>query len=419
MKEFEVIHPIFTVTTARRALAPLFGCLIALAPLSAQSVDSLSAYRRAKGPTASKTDGWSADVESKAAVQYDDNVFLLSPSQRTAVASPLAGSITSGRYEGMQSANDVIGVTNLGVRLSGPGAGGHTLEITPEVTYEFASRNQSRREAAGALSIAQSLGGGRRVRLSAGSTPSHFARNYLSDAVDADANGSITSNERIYMRGQYGEYSIGGDLRMPFGVKSSKGAGVVLGAGAGYYARSYDAPFALRDLSGPTAAVSLAIGQKSPVGLELSYDLASLSASRGRQVVLLDEPVYNVDFNGNGRTTDLNARALVDVDRSRLEHQLGAALNFDTGRRATASIGYDYRIRSFRSTLPYDEADAGRRDNRSGVRGSLRAKMAKGVYMSAGVKFLSQRTNRPLGSALGEEDDYRNLIASVGLQAKF
>lgn len=409
----------FTVTTGRRALAPLFGCLIALAPLSAQSVDSQSAYLRAKAPTASKTDGWSAGVESKAVVQYDDNVFLLSASQRSAVASPSAGSITSGRYEGMESASDVIGVSNLGVRLRGPGAGGHTLEITPEVTYEFASRNQSRREAAGALSISQSLGGGRRVQLNAGSTPSHFARNYLSDAVDADANGSISSSERIYQRGEYGEYSIAADLRMPLGAKSSEGTGAVLGAAAGYYARSYDAPFAVRDMSGPTAAISLAIGHKSPVGLELSYDLAALSAARGRQVVLLDEPVYNVDFNGNGRATDLNARAVVDVDRSRLEQQLGATLNFDTGRRATASIGYDYRIRSFHSTLPYDEADAGRRDNRSGIRGSLRAKMAKGVYVSTGVKFLSQRTNRPLGSALGEEDDYRNLVASVGLQAKF
>lgn len=414
-----MIRFFFTVRTARRAVAPLYACFLALAPLSAQSPDSQSANGAAKAPKAPKTAGWGADVESKAAVQYDDNVFLLSPSQRTSVASPSAAATVSGRYQGMESANDMLGVGKIAIQVSGPGARGRTLEITPEISYEFASRNQLRREAAGALSIAQSLGSGRRIRLSAGSTPSHFARNYLSDAVDADANGSITPNERIYKRGQYGEYTIGGDLRLPFGAKSNKGARAVLGAGAGYYARSYDAPFAVRDLSGPTAAVSLAIGQKSTVGLELTYDLAALSAAPGKQVVLLDETVYNVDFNGNGSTTDLDARALVDIDRSRLEHQIGGALTFDAGRHASASVGYDYRIRSFRSTLPYDEADAGRRDNRSGIRGSLRAKMAKGVYMSTGVKFLSQRTNRPLGSTLGEEADYRNIVASVGLQASF
>jgi len=412
-----VIRVFFTLGAARRAAAPLCACFLASAVLSAQSPDSQSASGAAKVLKASKTAGWRSDVESNAAVQYDNNIFLLSPTQRASVASPSAGATVSGRYQGMESANDVIGVGNIAIRLNGPGARGRTLEITPEISYEFTSRNQLRREAAGALSIAQSLGGGRRIRLKAGSTPSHFSRNYLSDAVDADASGSITPDERIYKRGQYGEYSIGGDLRLPLGGK--KRAGSVLGAGAGYYARSYDAPFAVRDLSGPTATVSLAVGQKSPVGLELTYDLAALSAAPGRQVVLLDETVYNVDFNGNGSTTDLDARALVDIDRSHLEHQIGGALTFDAGRRVSALVGYAYRIRSFRSTLPYDEADAGRRDNRSGIRGSFRAKMAKGVYMSTGVKFLSQSTNRPLGSALGEEADYRNFVASVGFQATF
>lgn len=403
------------IRTARHVAAAICASLVAVAPVSAQSLYSRSDSGAAKAPKPTK--GWQADVESKATVQYDDNVFLLSPSQRSTLASPSPAATVSGRYEGMESANDMLGAGNIAVQVSGPGVRGRTLEITPEISYEFASRNQLRREAAGALSIAQSLGGGRRIRLKAGSTPSHFARNYLSDAVDADANGSITADERIYKRGQYGEYSIGGDLRLPLG--SRKDARAVLGAGGGYFVRTYDAPFAVRDLSGPTATVTLDVGQKSPVGLELTYELAALSAAQGRQVVLLDEPVYNVDFNANGRTTDLDARALVDIDRSRLEHQVGGALIFDTGPRLTASVGYDYRIRSFRSTLPYDEADAGRRDNRSTIRGSIRGKIAKGVYMSAGGKFLSQRTNRPLGSLLGDEADYRNLVASLGLQAAF
>lgn len=412
-----MIQFFFTGRTLRRAAGQLCACFVAVASLSAQSLYSQSDSAPAKAPKPGK--GWQADVESKAAVQYDDNVFLLSPSQRSALASPSSATTVSGRYEGMESANDMIGVGNIAIQVSGPGARGRTLEITPEISYEFASRNQLRREAAGALSIAQSLGAGRRIRLKAGSTPSHFSRNYLSDAVDADANGSISSGERIYTRGQYGEYSIVGDLRLPLGAKSSKGASVVLVAGGGYYARSYDAPFAVRDLSGPTATISLDVGQKSPVELELTYDLASLSAVPGPQIMLLDEPVYNIDFNGNANTTDLSARAVVDIDRSRLEHQIGGTLIFDTGSRVNASLGYDYRIRSFRSTLPYDEDNAGRRDNRSGIRGSLRAKMAKGVYLSTGAKFLTQGTNRPLGSALGEEADYRNIVASVGLQASF
>lgn len=399
---------------SRRAATAVCAGFFAAAPLFAQSLDSQSASAAAKAPGSAKA--WQIDVQSKAGLQYDDNVFLLSQNQRNEVASPSAGATISGRYAGMESASDMLGVGNIALQVSGPGARGRTLEITPEISYEFASRNQLRREAAAGLSIAQSLGGGRRIRLKAGSTPSHFARNYLSDAVDADASGSISSNERIYKKGQYGEYSIGGDLRVPLRASTSE---AVLGLGGGYYARSYDAPFAVRDLSGPTVTVSLDVGQKSPVGVELTYDLAALSAAQGRQVVLLDEPIYNIDFNGNGRTSDLNARAFVDIDRSRLEHQMGAALRFDTGRRATASVGYEYRIRSFRSTLPYDEADAGRRDNRSTIRGSIRAKMAKGVYASAGVKFLSQGTNRPLGSAIGEEADYRNIVASTGLQVSF
>lgn len=415
-----MIRLAFTLGAARRCAAALSACLLFSAALSAQSPDSQSASRTGKAPKASRTAGWRVEVESNAAAEYDNNIFLLSPTQRASVASPSAGATSSGRYQGMESASDVIGVGSIATRLHGPGARGRTLEITPEISYEFASRNRLRREAAGALSVAQSLGGGRRIRLKAGSTPSHFSRNYLSDAVDADANGSISSGERIYRRGQYGEYSIVGDLRLPLAANSSKSAPIVLAAGGGYYARSYDAPFAVRDLSGPTASVSLDIGQKSPVELELTYDLAVLSAATGvQQVVLLDEPVYSVDFNGNGTTTDLSARAAVEIDRSRLEHQIGGTLVFDTGRRVDASLGFDYRIRSFRSTLPYDEDNAGRRDNRSGIRGSLRAKMKKGVYLSTGVKFLTQSTNRPLGSTVGEETDYKKIGASVGLNASF
>ncbi len=412
------------MTGVRSALLPtlrlgalLASAFVAVSPLDAQSNDSPSAVRATKAPKVSRSARWSADVESKAALQYDHNVFLLSPNQRGTLASPSADVAASGRYSGMESANDMLAVGNIGIQLSGPGVGGRTLEITPELSYEFASRNELRREAAGALSIAQSLGGGRRIRLSAESAPSHFSRNYLSDAVDADANGSISPAEGIYKQGRYGDYSVRGDVRLPFLSKSKKGSLAVLTAGAGYYARSYDAPFAVRDLSGPTAALGLAFGPKSPVGLELTYELAALSATKGRQVLLLDEPVYNVDFNGNGTATDLQARALVDIDRSRLEQQLGGALTFGTG--ASLSLGYEYRLRSFRSKLPYDEADAGRRDNRSGIRGSVRTRLAKGVSMSAGAKFLTQTTNRGLGSALGEEADYKNLVASVGLQASF
>ncbi len=414
-----MIQVVSPVGTARAAAALLFAAFTVSASLSAQAVDSPSAIRAAKAPKASKAAKWSADVQSKAALQYDHNVFLLSPGQRGELASPSADVAVSGRYSGMESANDMLAGGKIGVQLSGPGAAGRTLEITPEISYEFASRNELRREAAGALSIAQSLGSGRRVRLSAESTPSHFSRNYLSDAVDADANGSISPSERIYKRGEYAEYSIGGDIRLPFLAKAKKGSLAVLSAGAGYYARSYDTPFAVRDLSGPTATLGLAFGQKSPVGLELTYELAALSATQGRQVVLLDEPVYNVDFNGNGNASDLFARASVDIDRSRLEQQIGGALTFGTGRKASASVGYDYRLRSFRSKLPYDEVDAGRRDGRSGIRGSVRTKLAKGIAMSAGARFLTQSTNRPLGSAFGEEADYRNLVASVGLQAAF
>ena len=414
------------MTGVRSALLPTFrpgallaSALIAVSPLAAQSNDSQSVASAAKAPKVSKSARWSADVESKAALQYDHNVFLLSSGQRAELGSPSSDVRISGRYESMESANDLLAIGNIGLQVSGPGVGGRTLEITPELSYELASRNELRREAAAALSIAQSFGGGRRIRLSAQAAPSHFSRNYLADAVDADANGSISPAERIYAKGEYGDYSIGGDIRLPLSGKSRKRSLAVLSAGLGYYARSYDAPFAVRDLTGPTAALGLEFAPRAPLGLEVTYELAVLSADAGRQVVLLDEAAYGVDFNGNGNATDLEARAVVDIDRSRLEQQLGGALAFDMGKRLSGLLGYEYRLRSFRSKLPYDEADAGRRDSRSGIRGSVKTRLAKHVSMLVGAKFLSQTTNRGLGSALGEEADYTNLLASVGLQASF
>ncbi|HEU4748746.1 MAG TPA: hypothetical protein VFS56_09620, partial [Gemmatimonadaceae bacterium] len=387
-----IVGPSALVPTCR-AGALLAAVFVAVSPLAGQSNDSRPATPRTEASKVSKSARWSADVESKAGLQYDHNVFLLSSAQRAALGSPSSEVSASGRYESMESANDMLAIGNIGLEVKGPGVGGRTLEISPSLSYEFASRNELRREAAAALSIAQSLGGGRRVRFRAEAAPNHFSRNYLEDAFDADADGSISPAERIYTKGEYADYSVGGDLRLPLG-RTRKTSLAVATAGLGYYARSYNTPFAVRDLAGPTAALSLDVAPRAPLGLELTYELAALSANAGRQVVLLDEAVYNVDFNGNGTATDLEARAVVDVDRSRLEHQLGGAVTFGAGKKLAATLGYDYRLRSFRSELPYDENGAGRRDRRNGVRGSIRSRVSRSLTISAGARFRSQTTNR-------------------------
>lgn len=378
----------------------------------------LMAQDSTRGDAANRSSSWKLTSRIEASAEYDGNVYLLPANKRDNVAAPSAADALSGRYNLMQSFSDVIGVVRAAVALEGSGLRGRDFSIAPAVGYEAFAQNAERRNVALSLAVAQDLRRDGRLRLRVGYRPEYFARNYLANATDSDLNGSITADERSYQRGDHRELGVELDYRHRLAKsRRSRPFGAFLHLGVGYADRRFDAPFAARDFSGATGSVRLEVSPRRGVEFETSYEISVLASPVTPQVILLDEPVFGEDFNGNGSTTDLNARAVGTVDRSRTGHVIGEALRLRLGRRSDIEFLVRYRLRTFSSSEPYDVANNGRRDQQLQGRVELTQRLAPSLRLITGLRYGTQRLNRrtDLG-AEGAVGDYTQLQAQVGLQ---
>jgi hypothetical protein len=383
-------------------------------PAHAQSVQQA-------GARGANLDRWQVTPALTTETEYDNNIFLLSPTKIGDVAAPSTSQITSGRYSGMKSARDVITTAQGALVVKGPGIGGRLLQITPAAVYEFYAVNAERRNTTFQLSLAQDLPRGSRAQLRARMTPSYFQRNYLMEATDANGDGSISSAERVYGAAVYRESELAAEYRIRLRKATKQSAlAAKLQLSAGYYGRAHDAPFAVRDLRGPTAGAVVLLDLTRRLGFDLGYDYGSFSASPGREVMLLDEPAFGRDFNGNGRTTDLSARANELADHSRTEHNLSGTTRIDLTRSATLALAYAHRSRRYTSTEPYDIANNGRRTSRNEFGVELGARVTQDVRLTAAIESSGQSLNQTSDIA-GTLDatDYKRQRAKLRLSYQF
>ncbi len=364
-----------------------------------------------------KNNGWRVSSDLHLGAEYDNNTYLLGALKKASVASPSAGEVISGRYADMKSPDDVLTTMSAGLSLKGPGLMGKSSLIAPEVSYDHYAQNSARSNVTLGLSLQQEMWANGRLRLEGRLTPSYFPRNYLADAVDQNSDGSIAADERVYASGEYREGEFGADYRLPLAKSTKKHPfGASLQLGGGYYNRSHDAPLAGRNLQGPTAGGKVLLDLGRRVALDLGYDYASLGAPRMDQLLLLDEPAFGQDLNGNGTATDMNARVLTMVDRSRREQSLGASLRFALSKPVDVALGYEHRWRRYTSNEPLDVVDRGREDHRDQTSADLRFRLTKDLRMRLGGIYSTQKLNRTGDpGAAGEIDDYTRSQGRLGL----
>lgn len=387
--------------------------------ISTGVADESVATQKPAGPPAKRDKPPNIRTWVGIAGEYDSNVFLLSASRESDLEGA-TGADPSGRFTDMESAADVIVQPAAGIRLQADGLGGREFVVSPEIRYENYVKNPERSNLTAALELAQDLPRASRLRTRISYSPEYFAKNYLSDAVDANGDGSISRAERRYAAGKYSD--LDADAAYRFRVRRApRGGGSAARAEAsvGYYSRSYEAPFASRDLSGPTVGAELGV-DRGRMELALAYDFEALSTTTGTEVLILDEPVFGRDLNGNGSSTDLNARTSQQVDRSRNEHSGRVLLMFNPPGRADVLLAFEHRLRDFASDQPLDVAHRGRRDRRNEIRGEIGFQMGSGFRLVAGGRFAKQTTNRAGDPGrLGETDDYTRSRAYTAVRKRF
>lgn len=403
-------------TPLKPAAAVVLVAIFAPLQLAAQQPATTAPAQRAKKKEAVKVEPWLA-LEA----ELDNNVFLLTPARKRAVDNPSAADAASGRFAGMESASDVVVQARGGVGLKFDGLGGRALTLSPALQYDFYTKNSERSHLTASVALAQALARGMRTKLDLQYTPSYFPKNYLLDAADANGDGSITPEERRYAPADYSamDVELAHRLRLKKSRKRSP-LGAELDLAAGYYTRSYDAPFAARDVSGPTFRATLDLAPGGRLDLTAGYLLEVLSSDEAQAVLILNETDAGSDLNGNGTATDLAVRTVQLVDRSRRENEFTLGARLGVARRTDLRFAYGLRLRDYQSDLPLDLAHRDRRDTRHELRGELSTRVARGTRFTTGARFARQTANRLVDSDQTDEaDDYTRLRAFAGLRVEF
>lgn len=399
----------------RRAVVALHGALLVLPittlraqhPAAAPAAISGGSPAKAPAEKPRTSSAWRLRPAVSGALEYDDNVFLLSGRRKSSVESPSAGEKRSGRYADMTSARDAVASLNGALRVTGRGYGGRPLELRPSADLELHALNTALTNVALGLAVEQDLARAGRLRGRASFQPSTFRRNYLAGAVDEDGDGFISSGERRYDRGEASDMELNADFRHRL-RKSRKSSplGATLQLGAGFRSRSYAAPFAGRAYAGPTGEARLLLDPTKRFGIDLGYDVAILGATPTQELMLVEEPA--------GR------RAVTGVaDRSRTEHTVSARARTDLTRRSALSLELERRARTFTSQEPTDVRYRGRRDARNALDAELTSRLRSGVRAVTRVRFASQTLARGTSAAGDEVDDYARLRAALGLRLTF
>lgn len=401
--------------TVSRVLLAAQVAMASATPLLAQGSEPQ------RQPHQQREQSWSVEVRAGALVRYDDNLFLLAPDQKVQLETLSAGNAQSGRFANMKDARDVIPTVGLSAALEGPGFFGRTLTLEAGASYQANLQNIERRHAELALSAAHGLGRGGRLRLAAGFRPGYFHKNYLADATDANGDGRIARAERSYRAGRSNEFDLTLGYRHRL-VRATKERRVSVSAEikGGLFDRSYDAPFAGRSRRGPGAELGLTVelGGRWTFGGEYSYE--RLAADVVREVMILDETSFGRDFNGNGVSSDVDARAFELVDRSRREKGFGVTVRGELTRSINAELAYAHRGRDFSSSQPFDVSNLDRRDGLDEFAGALDVRLARRLRLALGARYASQETNRQGDpGSIGEVADYQRTVAWAGLRYRF
>jgi hypothetical protein len=139
-------------------------------------------------------------------------------------------------------------------------------------------------------------------------------------------------------------------------------------------------------------------------------------------VVLLNEPDFNLDFNGNGSITDLRVRSVQTVDFSRIEQYMAGRFRVRASDAVETTLSYGRRGRSYRSKQPFDIYNNSRYDHRDRFGLDMAYRFSPGKSIHFGGNYEVQKLTNTLrpSATLDDATDYtrKGFYASWSHQLK-
>jgi hypothetical protein len=359
---------------------------------------------------------WKINFGLKGDWTYDSNVFYRSASQIDTFNAKDPRDAASGRFQDMNSIGDQIINPAFTLRAGGPSIFGRKLDMALSFNYDKYLNNTRKDHYAIGLNLRQSLWKGGRLIARGRYVPKEYQRNFLVDGV-AGSDGSVLRQDRIYRAATYRDSEAGLEYEQRLLEKRrTGGVGLTGRLGASLYRRRYPLEFRGRDRDSLNLEAGLGLDFKG--GSEITFGYRHENAKRPivSEILLLDEPAFNIDFNGDGDVLDNNIRTETQVNRSyRADHFEGALLAA-VGKNTDLRLSLSRRLRTYLSQEPHD-GYSGLKDKRWIARIELDQKISSGLSFVAGYAYNAQRLSHM--DVTGDEEDYVKHVVQAGLSVRF
>lgn len=352
--------------------------------------------KKAKAPA----DAWAFDV--RAGLAYEVNTFQLTPGSLKDLARDRAADRAAGRFDDMESADDLVLRVGAGAEWRPEGPAGARWRAGLDPLLRVHMLNPRATYAGIDAHVSRELGKRTTVRLGLTGVPERFRRNSMADADDVDGNGRISDDERRYRPVRTMSAGARLALAWEFGETPRDEARIFVGvAGEGYRA-----PFADRRTVEPEAGIDATFWGTKTAGTRIGYRIGWRDNRTHREVLLVDEPRFDLDLNGDGDILDEDVRSVQRVDRSTLDQEVALDFVWKAAGETGGRLAFDLRVRKYLSGQRFDRDHKDRWDVRLGGRFALTFTLAADASLDAGVAAELQTRSRE-GSAIDKTDiDY-------------
>jgi hypothetical protein len=330
-------------------LAPLLAMFSLFGQAQTTNSESSEVNETVKKGKSSKLDFY-----AETNFEYNDNIYRLTESQILAMNTNAAEDAAGGRYKGMDSVSDYIVAPTIGLKANTRSPLGGRFGLTSWIRYSFYTQNRESGYPEGRIKLRNSVGKNCALGLEGAFLSGFYKKNYLSDVDDANKNGNITREERIYSPAIYDEYE--GILEYEHNFikdKEKRISGIDVRPFIGYNDRSYNSKFENRDQNIALLGVGFNIEFLAKIDLDMNYLYERVSSPNLVELILFDETISWIDVNDDGRIKG-NAPLFTDIDRSCRRHTLEIDPSWELAKNFIIYAGYAMRTSDYTSENPLD-----------------------------------------------------------------
>ncbi len=354
-----------------------------------------------------KAADWQLSWAARIDLDYNSNIWLLDGDDGDRLLDDLSADQISGRFDGMESIEDWIVNPSIRFAAKGPSPFGRKLDVHAELEVQQYAVNGERSYLRARLGADQSVGKDGKLELDLSLIPDYFHKNYLVDATDFT--GSNSASERIYDSAHYLEFELGLKYRHTL----VQGGEVELDGvvSIGLRARQHDSTFAGRNEFGLPLELGVRAKAWKRVKAKLAFQFEPIDSPVKGEVLLLDEPAFAADLNGDGDMTDTNARTVQSVDRSRRETSLVFGVEVDVIETVAVALALTRTWKDWSSGEAFDVSHRDRSDVQDKIEFVVKVQFSKQWEGRIGVERTVQGTDRPADpGASGETSDYQRNV---------